>query len=34
MENEIVAPSDGTVATVDVREGAQVEAGAVLMTLN
>lgn len=34
MENEIVAPEDGTVASVDVREGAQVEAGARLMTLN
>ena len=34
MENEIVAPEDGTVATVNVNEGASVEAGSVLATLN
>lgn len=34
MENEIVAPEDGTVASIDVNEGAMVEAGTVLATLN
>lgn len=34
MENEIVAPEDGTVASIDAAEGASVEAGAVLATLN
>lgn len=34
MENEIVAPEDGTVATINVAAGASVEAGAVLATLN
>ncbi len=34
MENEIVAPEEGTVATVNVNEGASVEAGSVLATLN
>ena len=34
MENEIVAPQDGTIASIDVQEGASVEAGAVLATLN
>ncbi len=34
MENEIVASQDGTVASIDVNEGASVEAGAVLATLN
>lgn len=34
MENEIVAPEDGTVAGINVNEGASVEAGAVLATLN
>lgn len=34
MENEIVAPQDGTVASIDVAEGASVEAGAVLASLN
>lgn len=33
MENEIVAPSDGTVASVDVTVGSSVEAGAILATL-
>ena len=34
MENEIVAPSDGTVAGVNVAVGDSVEAGATLATLN
>ncbi|MGN0506049.1 MAG: biotin/lipoyl-containing protein [Lachnospiraceae bacterium] len=34
MENEIVAPQDGTVASINVAVGDQVEAGAVLATLN
>ena len=34
MENEIVAPEDGTVASIDVAVGASVEAGNVLATLN
>ena len=34
MENEIVAPSDGTVASIDVAVGGSVEAGDVLATLN
>ena len=34
MENEIVAPQDGTVASVNVTVGEMVEPGAVLATLN
>ena len=34
MENEIVAPSDGTVASINVSEGASVEAGDLLASLN
>ncbi len=34
MENEVVAPEDGTIASVDVAAGDSVEAGAVLATLN
>ncbi len=34
MENEIVAPQDGTVASIDVSAGDTVEAGTVLATLN
>ena len=34
MENEVVAPQDGTVASINVAVGDQVEAGAVLATLN
>jgi biotin carboxyl carrier protein len=34
MENEIVAPEDGTIASIDTSEGASVEAGDVLATLN
>lgn len=34
MENEIVAPSDGTIASINVNEGASVEAGSVLASLN
>ena len=34
MENEIVAPQDGTVASVNVGDGDAVEAGDVLATMN
>lgn len=34
MENDIVAPQDGTMASIDIAEGASVEAGSVLATLN
>lgn len=34
MENEIVAPEDGTVASINVAVGDAVEAGVVLATLN
>ncbi|MEE1517488.1 MAG: acetyl-CoA carboxylase biotin carboxyl carrier protein subunit, partial [Lachnospiraceae bacterium] len=34
MENEIVANQDGTVASINVNEGAAVEAGTVLASLN
>jgi len=34
MENEIVAPSDGTVASINVTPGKAVEAGTLLATLN
>ncbi len=34
MENDIVAPQDGVIATIDCKEGDQVESGAVLATLN
>ncbi len=34
MEIPVVAPQDGTVASVDVAVGDAVEAGAVLATLN
>lgn len=34
MENEIVAPEDGTIASVNVAVGDSVEAGATLATLN
>ena len=33
-ENEVVAPEDGTVASIDVASGATVEAGDTLATLN
>jgi biotin carboxyl carrier protein len=33
MENEIVAPQDGTVASINVNKGDSVEAGATLVTL-
>ena len=33
MENEIVAPQDGTIVSIDTNEGASVEAGAVLATM-
>lgn len=34
MENEIVAPQDGTIAGINVAAGQEVEAGAVLATMN
>jgi len=34
MENEIVAPQDGVVASINVSNGEMVEAGALLATLN
>lgn len=34
MENEIVAPQDGTVASINVEVGKSVEAGDVLATMN
>lgn len=34
MENEVVAPQDGTIASINVATGDMVEAGAVLATLN
>ena len=34
MENEIVAPQDGTIASINVATGDSVEAGATLATLN
>ena len=34
MENEVVAPEDGTVASINVSAGDSVEAGVVLATLN
>ncbi len=34
MENEIVAPADGTIASINVSVGDSVEAGATLATLN
>ena len=34
MENEIVAPQDGTVASINVAKSDSVEAGQVIITLN
>ena len=34
MENDVCAPEDGTVASVEVTQGATVETDAVLVTLN
>ena len=34
METPVVAPKNGTVASIDVSEGQNVEAGAVLATMN
>ena len=34
MENDICAPADGVVASVEVSQGASVETDAVLVTLN
>ena len=33
MENEIYAPCDGTVASINVNQGDQLQAGDVIMTL-
>ena len=34
MENEIVAPKDGTIASINANKGDTVESGTVLATLN
>lgn len=34
MENEVVAPEDGTIASIDVTVGASVESGDTLATIN
>lgn len=34
METPVVAPQDGTIASINVNEGAMVEAGALLATMN
>ena len=34
MENDIVAPQDGTIASINVSSGDSVESGAVLATMN
>lgn len=34
MENEISAPQDGTIASIDVRKGDVVDSGALLCTMN
>ena len=34
MENEIVAPSEGTVASIHVNKGDAVDTGALLVSLN
>ena len=34
MENDIVAPQDGTIASINASTGDSVESGAVLATLN
>ena len=34
MENEIYAPCDGTVASINVNQGDQLQAGDVIMTLS
>ena len=34
MEIPVVAPQDGTIASIDCAEGASIEAGAVLATMN
>ncbi|MBE6817450.1 MAG: acetyl-CoA carboxylase biotin carboxyl carrier protein subunit, partial [Ruminococcaceae bacterium] len=34
MENDIVAPQDGTIATINVAKGDTVDAGQTLITMN
>jgi biotin carboxyl carrier protein len=34
MENDVCAPADGTVASIEVAQGATVETDALLVTLN
>ena len=34
METPVVAPKDGTIATMEVQEGQSIEAGALLATMN
>ncbi len=34
MENEIVAPQDGVIASINTKEGASVDAGALLASMN
>ena len=34
MENDIVAPADGTVASIAANKGDSVEAGQIIVTLN
>ncbi len=34
MENEVVAPSDGTIASINVAVGDSVESGDILATMN
>ncbi|MCR5641629.1 MAG: acetyl-CoA carboxylase biotin carboxyl carrier protein subunit [Lachnospiraceae bacterium] len=34
METPVVAPQDGTIASIDVAEGQQIESGALLATMN
>jgi biotin carboxyl carrier protein len=34
MENDICAPEDGTVASIEIAQGATVETDALLITLN
>ena len=34
MENEIMAPKDGTITSVNVQKGSTVESGALLVTID